>query len=349
VSAPNRKRLKLWIKAAVTAGLLALILRVVPWGELWSGVRSIDPWLWALVLGCFMAGHLAGALKWRLNLNICRAGLGRTDAVQIYAAGLFANLCLPSIVGGDGLKALLAGRVTGRYESVIFGGLTERLIDTLALVVLIVAASLFAPGEVPGGAGRVLFVGALVVVGAGVLFLPFALRVRLASYPRKLRRPAGRAMVGMRRLLRRPGLFLLVLAASLAIQSWFVLLNAALGRGIGIEIPLVCWFVAVPLAKAITLVPISFGGFALREVTLAAILASIAGVPEAQGVSASLLWQSVVVATGLCGGALWFLLGLREAANARLPRLGGTSLAGLARERRPARAPAVPSPETPGA
>lgn len=332
---PARKRLKLWIKAAVTAALLALILRVVPWSELWSGMRALEPGLWVAVLACFMAAHWAGALKWRLNLNICRAGLGRTDAVQIYAAGLFANLCLPSIVGGDGLKALLAGRVTGRFESVIFGGLTERLIDTFALLVLIVVASLFAPGQVPGAAGRVLFVGALVALAAACLFLPLVLRVKLGSYPKKLRRPAGRALVGMRRLARRPRLFVFVLVASLAIQSWFVLLNAALGRGIGIEIPLVCWFVAVPLAKAITIVPISFGGFALREVTLAAILATLAGVPEAQGVSASLLWQTIVVATGLFGGGLWFLLGLREAAHTSL---ADTSLAELGRRRGTGRA-----------
>jgi hypothetical protein len=327
---PAKQRLKFWIKAAVTGVLLALILLEVPWRDLWGGMSRLDPGLWALVLVCFIGGHLAGAMKWRLNLNICSAGLGRADAVQIYAAGLFANLCLPSLVGGDGLKALLAGRVTGRYESVIFGGLTERLIDTAALLILIVAGTLLSSGHMPGQAGQVLFIGSLVALGLGLLFLPLLLRVRLSSFPRKLRRPAGRAMVAMRRLGRRPRLALLILGASLAIQSWFVLLNAALGRGIGIDIPLVYWFLAVPLAKAITLAPVSLGGFGVREVTLAGILLALAGVPEAQGDPASLLWQTVVVTTGLLGGAAWFLLGLREQARARM---GGDSLRRVARAR----------------
>ncbi len=311
----------------MTSGLLALILRVVPWGDLWAGVRDLDPRLWLLVWACFLAGHLGGAFKWRLNVNIGRAGLGRTDAVQIYAAGMFANLCLPSIVGGDGLKALLAGKVTGRYESAIFGGLSERLIDTFALLLMITVGTLVSADQVPGWVGQVLQVGALVGIGAGVLFLPLALRLRLSRWPAKARRPLGRAMVAMRRLWRRPRLALVVLAMSLAIQSWFVLLNAALGWGIGIDVPLAFWFLAVPLAKAVTLLPISLGGFGLREVTLAAILGTV-GVAEAQGVLASLLWQSVIVATGLSGGAVWFLLGLREEARGR-----GHSLLELSRPR----------------
>lgn len=314
--AKTKKRLKLWIKVAVTSSLLALILRVVPWGDLWSGLQDLDPALWMLVWGCFLVGHLCGAFKWRLNVNIGRAGLGRTDAVQIYSAGMFANLCLPSIVGGDGLKAVLAGKVTGRYESAIFGGLSERLIDTFALLLMITVGSLISADQVPGWAGEVLQVGAFAGIGVGVLFLPLALRMRLSRWPAKVRRPAGRAMVAMRRLWRRPQLALAVLAMSLAIQSWFVLLNAALGWGIGVDVPLAFWFLAVPLAKAITIVPISLGGFGLREVTLAAILGTV-GVAEAQGVLASLLWQTVVVATGLLGGGVWFLLGLREEARAR--------------------------------
>jgi uncharacterized membrane protein YbhN (UPF0104 family) len=131
----------------------------------------------------------------------------------------------------------------------------------------------------------------------------------------------------MRRLTRRPLAALGVFALSLAIQSWFVLLNYWLGVGIGIDVPLAFWFLAIPLAKAITLAPISFGGFGLRELALAGIFA-IAGVPREQGVAVSLLWQSLVVSTGLFGGFVWFALGYR--AEARTGR-GHGSLLGEAR------------------
>ena len=311
--APQR-RLKLGVKVTVTAVLLALILVVVPWSELRGGLEQLEPTLWLSVWAVFMAGHFACSLKWRLNVNIGRAGLRVTDAVQIYSAGLFANLCLPSIVGGDGLKAVLAGRITRRYESAIFGGLCERLIDTFALMVLVVAGSLLSSDQVQGWAGQVLLVGGLGGIAGACLFLPLALRVKLARWPAKLRRPIGRAMVGMRRLWRRPQLAFGLLAMSLTIQSLFVLLNMWLGRGIGIDIPVAFWFMAIPLAKIVTLAPISLGGFGLREVTLATIL-NVVDVAEGQAVLVSLLWQTIIVATGLTGGAVWFILGLRPSAR----------------------------------
>ena len=318
---PSRRGgIRLWIKLAVSGGLLALILQVVPWSRLLENMRALDARVWLAVLACFLAGHVAGAFKWRLNVNIGRARLGRADALQCYAAGLFANLCLPSIVGGDGLKALLAGRLTGRYEAAIFGGLAERLIDTAALLALIVCGAALSGAQIPGWEGRVLLVGAGVGVAAAVLFLPLLLRTRMARWPRKLRRPLGRAMVAMRRLRRRPQTALLVLAMSLAIQTWFVVLNAWLGRGIGIELPFAVWLLAIPLAKAVTLLPISLGGFGVRELTLASLLGFV-GVAESQGVTVSLLWQTIVVATGLLGGLAWLLLGLRPSTRAGAQRM----------------------------
>jgi uncharacterized membrane protein YbhN (UPF0104 family) len=124
-------------------------------------------------------------------------------------------------------------------------------------------------------------------------------------------------MVSMRRMARRPLAALGVFALSLAIQSWFVLLNAWLGRAIGIDVPLAYWFLAVPLTKAVTLAPVSLGGLGVREATLAGLL-GLVGVSASDGAAASFLWQSVVYSGGLLGGLVWFALGLRRGARTGL-------------------------------
>lgn len=315
----KRGALKLGIKLVVSTALLVLIFAVVPWQKLWASMRSLDASTWLLVWLGFVAGHALGVFKWRYNVNLGikseRAKLSALDAAQCYAAGMFANLCLPSIVGGDALKALLAAKVTGRAEAAVIGGLTERLIDTLALLMLILVGALWSADSMPGWAQSTVQVGALIAVAGAALFTPLVLRVKLARWPRKLRRTVGRALVALRRLTERPQRAIVVLALSLVIQAWFVLLNRALGRGIGVDAPLAVWFFAVPLAKAITLAPISFGGFGLREVTLAGFLETLAKTPRELGIAASALWQTVLVATGLIGGALWFVLGFRAGAK----------------------------------
>ena len=59
--------------------------------------------------------------------------------------------------------------------------------------------------------------------------------------------------------------------------------------------------------------PISLGGLAVRETTLAALLAPF-GVPFAVGVVCSLLWQTVLISGGLIGGLVWLVLGRRRGA-----------------------------------
>jgi len=333
-------RPKLWIKVAVTLAFLGLIFWVVPFRQLWGAARRLEPAVWLSAFAGLVAGHGVGVFKWRLNVNLSRANLRPLDAVQCYSAGMFANLCLPTIVGGDALKALLAGRVTRRYEAAVIGGVTERLIDTTALLVLITTGAFLMRAAAPGWARQVALVGALIAIATAVLFLPLLLRQPLARWPKRLRPTAGRSLVALRRLRRRPQLALGVLAISLSIQAWFVLLNAWLGRGIGIEIPLAVWFFAVPMAKAVTLLPISVGGFGLREVTIAGWLTLLAAVPNEEGLAASFLWQTLVIAIGLSGGAAWFALGLRR--GARTGAGHGSLLAPLAAGAQNARATGRP-------
>ncbi|MBK8177882.1 MAG: flippase-like domain-containing protein [Planctomycetes bacterium] len=315
--------MKLAVKVTVSLALLAGLFAFL-WarqgdkvGATADALKRLDAGLWLSILAAFLAGHAVGVFKWRFNVNLADAGLRPTDAVQCYGAGLFANLFLPSIVGGDALKAWLAGKVTGRLEAAIFGGVTERLLDTLALLALIVVGALVSQQSVEGWYGRVLLVGALVGAAGLLVFLPLILRAKLERWPRKIRRPLSRAMVSMRRVARRPLAALGVFLLSVLIQSWFVLLNAWFGRALGIQVPLEYWFLAVPLTKAVTLAPVSLGGLGVREATLAGLL-GLVGVSASDGAAASLLWQSVVYSGGLFGGLLWLALGLRSGARTGL-------------------------------
>jgi uncharacterized membrane protein YbhN (UPF0104 family) len=310
---------KVWIKVLVSAGLLALLFWILPWQQVRDALLRLSPGTWALVLAGFVLGHLVGVVKWRLFVNAGRGALRFRDAVQCYAAGLFTNMCLPSIVGGDVLRAAMAARITRRPEAAFLGGVIDRLTDMVAMVLLIAAGGLTSRTVIPGWGGEALSVGLVLGAVLLALFLPIVLRQPLARWPRKLRRPAGRSLVALRRLARSPRAASEALLLSLTIQSSFVLLNRMLGQAIGIEVPITVWFLVWPLAKVAGLMPISLGGLAVREATLAALLAPF-GVPFAVGVVCSLLWQTVLIVGGLIGGLAWLLLGrTRENSQAAEP------------------------------
>jgi glycosyltransferase 2 family protein len=298
---------KPWAKAAVSIGLLILLFVLLPWSQVREAIGRLPPRVWAGVLGGFVLGHAVGVLKWRLFVNAAKGALGRVDAALCYGAGLFANLCLPSIVGGDLLRLGLAGKLTRRPEAALWGGIMDRLTDLLSLALLVTAGGLLVRTRVDGWMSQVLTVGFAVAAGLALLVLPFAVRRPLARWPRRLRRPVGRGLVGLRQLRRRPGAAALGLAMSLGIQSSFVLLNAWLGRSLGIDVSLGVWFLVWPLAKIASLMPISLGGLAVREASLAALLLPF-GVPVSLSVVCSLLWQTVLIAGGLLGGLVWLVL-----------------------------------------
>lgn len=303
--------MKVWIKVAVSLTLLTLIFILLPWAKVWLALRQLPPLVWVGVWAGFGMGHLLGVLKWRLFVNAGRASLGVVDATQCYAAGLFANLCLPSLVGGDLLRMAMAGRMTRRPEAVLWGGVLDRVTDITAMAILVGAGGLLARNALPGWGAELLTVGLALAGFGAVVVLPFILRRPLAWWPRRIRRTVARSLVALRRLGRRPSTAVLGLLASLTIQGSFVLLNAWLGYHIGVRVPLAVWFLTWPLAKVASLMPISLGGLAVREASLAALLAPF-GVPLALGVLTSLLWQSVLIAGGLVGGLVWLILSRRR-------------------------------------
>lgn len=304
--------MKVWAKAAVSVGLLALLFVLLPWADVRAAVTRMPARVWLIVLTAFAAGHLIGVQKWRLLIHASRGRLAYREALRCYGAGLFANLCLPSIVGGDVLRAVMAGRATGRVEAAFLSGIMDRVIDVATLAVLISGGALFARQVLPGWGGEVLTAALAVGLAVTVFALPFILRRKLVSWPRKLRRPIGRALVALRHLAEHPGDAVLAMAMSLTIQSVFVLLNAWIGATIGIHLALSVWFMAWPLAKVAGLMPISLGGLAVRDATFGALLLPL-GVPMAQGVVAALIWQTVMIAGGLLGGLAWWQLSRRSA------------------------------------
>ena len=307
--------MKVWLKATISVGLLVLLFVLLPWDQVRTAVTNMSGRVWLGVLAVFAVGHLVGAQKWRLLVGASRGRLRYADAVRCYGAGLFANLCLPSIVGGDVLRAVLAGRETGRMEAAFLAGIMDRAIDVATLALLIAAGALFARDALPGWSGEVLTATIAVGVAVSLFVLPLALRRPLARWPRRVRRPVGRALVALRHMAQSPGRAVVAVVLSIAIQGTFVVLNIWIGGAIGIHLALPLWFMAWPLAKVAGLMPISLGGLAVRDATFGALLVPL-GVPMARGVVAALVWQTVMIAGGLLGGLAWWALSRRRPAGA---------------------------------
>ena len=294
-------------RVVISATVLALLLAFLPFAELREALSRLPLGVWAAIALSFVAGHRLAVVKWRLLLAAGGAPMTSTAAIRCYGAGLFANLCLPSIIGGDVLRMMLAARETRRPEVVVLSSASDRAIDMLAVGALMLAGSLTmglrSTGETPLG----LRVGVPAWVLLAVLAALLVTHLRLDRWPRRIRRVVGRGLVALRRLWRQPRAAAYALSIALAVQGGFVLLNAWIGFALGLDVHLAVWFVVWPLAKLAGLLPVSLGGLGVRDATLGGLLLGF-GVPLASGVAVSLVWQSVLIAGGLVGGVAWRVL-----------------------------------------
>lgn len=302
---------RILLRIAVSSAFLGALLWNLPRGILWAAVERISWFQWGIGLAAFFAGHFFGVLKWWITLGVSGVRLPWADVARCYCAGLFANLCLPSIVGGDVLRAGLAMRITGRKEAIVVGSLLDRLVDVLALTLLVLGGGLMGSGFLDPRGGALL---AVVASGIGAMMLTSILLVRMrppSRWPGRARRRVARARVALRAVGRRTHLAAAALGLGMGVQAGFVLLNAFLGVAIGLQVPLYVWFLTWPLAKLVALVPISLGGLGVREVALAGLLLPF-GVPAALAVAQSLLWETILIAGGLSAGLIWWGMGLAK-------------------------------------
>ncbi len=309
---PTSSRRRFALRLLASALVLAVLVSLLDRGEILARLSAFwreSPGVWGGCLVLFLSLHAGGAMKWRLFLSLSGARLPPRTALRFYGAGLFANLCLPTMIGGDLVRAGLAIGAAQEKEAVVLGSLADRTADLLALGVLAAAACFLSPAARDALAARSIAPSTILLAFLGLLagaILGLALLLRASastSLPAKIAASLAKARSAATALRARPveaaGGFLLCLA----LQSGFVLLNAWLGRAMGLVLDLPAWFLVVPLAKIAAMLPVSLSGIGVREVAVAALMAPL-GIARETAVAQSLVWQSVLVAGSLAGGAL---------------------------------------------
>jgi len=297
---------KFALRAALSGIILASLFWLLPTEALLGAIARIPVPVWLLVIAGFLTGHVLAAFKWRLLLHAVGVAVEKQEALRAHGAGLFANLCLPSVVGGDVVRAGLVIRERSAVEGVALGSLGDRLNDTLALVLIAAVGGMLVPHVEGADSSRILIPVTLLLFGgvsAGFLFIRW---MPLGRLPEKLAGVVARFRAALKALLAAPATGLLALSMSVVIQVGFVLLNILLASEIGIEAAPALWFFAWPLAKLTALAPVSLGGIGVREMAIAGLMAPF-GVDAARVVGQSLSWEVVLIISGLLAGlvAAW--------------------------------------------
>lgn len=309
---PARRRLPAWLRVALRAGATVGLMGYVIWG-VWPKddasradfvhmLRTADWRWWTAGLALGIVTQVVAGVRWSSLARPLGFDFPRRLFVWRFFEGAFFSLCLPSSIGGDAVKAYRIGETTPRRLLAGCSVLADRLTGLAALGVLVVAArvahhrGLALPATLALGA--VLAVAALATMWLAMSSLDRIVDTLPAPHP------ARQFVAHLLPYQQRPSLLAWAVAWSFVVQLGGTLATALMARTVRVDLDLGAWLAVAPLVALIETVPITIGGFGVREKAMQFFLQEY-GVAERSAVFVALLGGLAKIVTGLIGGVLF--------------------------------------------
>jgi glycosyltransferase 2 family protein len=296
----------------MTAGLIikfalsAAILGVLFWKfrtDLPS-LRQIDPLSVTGAIALLLLQPPLIGLRWWLVLRMYGSDAPPSSAIAITWVSVFANQFLPASVGGDAVRIYYARQHSRGLGAAVASVVIDRLVALLALAVLMVAlAPILADLIDQRITVAVGILCALGIVAAVVVFRAAGEPSR--SQPQWPLLARGVQIVHyMLRIVAHPthGVITFTIAVIVHLLSFFALLLIA--RGLGIHADAGAVLAIAAIVTFIQVVPISIGGWGVREVAAITLLGLIRIEPGTALLASIVLGLSYGMAS-LPGAAIW--------------------------------------------
>jgi hypothetical protein len=322
------------VRVGVTGLAAWLIFRKIGIHPILHALSAADPRWLAAGYGLAALSILITVAQWcgLLRAGGLRRGFGR--CLHLELAGDVFDAALPSSIGGDFVRATSVGDGPGEVVVGASSVLLRRLCNFPGMIVLLALGLIGSLGLPYAGRLRPYGLGAL---GGGVVLV-----LLLVS-------PAFGRMAGWKLLRRGPGPKVaqllgalhdfrgrrsnLVAAMLRGLAFWCVVVasQAAFMRAVGIHVPLGYAAAVVATTTAVTMLPISLGGYGLREGAFAAFL-SVGGLATgAQGAAVGVCITVQTLALGVVG--IPFYLTARRRRKVPAHRVGAPGRRGAADRR----------------
>jgi uncharacterized protein (TIRG00374 family) len=306
----GRGTAKLAIKGAVTVQLLWLAFRTVDVGAVSTLLLGLN-WWWAAA-ALLLTGFLivSDAMLLGAVMRIFGHRVQRGTAFLYSLVGWFFSNVAPSTVGGDIFRGVQLSRVGTPVGAAVRVILSIRLLSLATLVVVMLAGFPVALGLVEARRDILVLAGTLSVALAALTAVVLLTRFHwgssiLARW--RLFEKLKKVSDGFRELLMPSPDVAGAWIAALTQHLLRVGVLASLATALGLGIPVATLFALTPAALLVAMVPMSVGGWGVRELTFVYFLGT-AGVSAEAALSLSVAFGLLRMFVGAIGGAAWALL-----------------------------------------
>ncbi len=309
---------KQWINTAIKIFIsIALILWVVRdtnLQDIYLAGRSANLYLLAIAFSLHFIGYFISAARWQTLLRVQNVDATLPYLIEASMVGIFFKNFLPSTIGGDAFRGYASwqgGASKAGAFAVIF---VDRFIGMLSLMIFAVGALLFSTEitsqmpmlhlmVLPGAIG-LLFVTWLIFmpspkIATLISRVQFPFSEKVESFVSKML-DAFMAFQGRKDALAK------ALGLSLVLQTNVVIYYYLIAKSLGFTIALPNFFLIIPLALVIMVIPISINAIGIRE-NVFVFFFGFFTVTRPEALAFSWLAYGIFALHGVLGGVVYAL------------------------------------------
>ncbi|MGZ8733731.1 MAG: lysylphosphatidylglycerol synthase transmembrane domain-containing protein [Acidimicrobiia bacterium] len=313
----SRRRWMLALRIGVSLALLAVLVSKMDFDAMLPRQRHLSTVAWLVAaIGTALVGIGLSAWRWQRVLAVFDVPVRLRILLSHYLAGQFVGNVLPSTIGGDVLRVTRGAKTTGSSSTAFASVALERLTGFVALPLICFVGFALEPSLIEVDHAWIALAISAATLLALAMILVLAASPRLAGRFKdheNWMRFMGAVHIGVHLLRRRPRLVGAVLGTALLYQSSTVLTVWFATRALGVSVPNAAIIAFIPAVAMAQVIPISVGGFGVREGMLTLFLTPL-GVSTGKAVGIGLLWYFIMLVVSLAGAPA-FAVGNRHASE----------------------------------
>ena len=299
-------RIVFGLKLGVTIGLVLYLLGKVDLAPVLTQIRSMQSVQAAIALGAIFFQLALISARWQLVNRLIGARMPFGLVFRLTLVGQFFNQILPSALGGDAVRAWLASREGIPLGRAVTGILCDRAVALLVLVLIISCTFLVLPRVIADDAPASQIFRAMALIGslglAGLFVFGNFLARALMRY--RVTEIAGKLVRDLRKVLYSSVESIYIVGLSATVQFLLVVAIYFCATGMRIDLGFVPALLVVPAVMLVSVIPISYGGWGVREGAMVFGL-GLLGIAAADALAVSVAYGLMQTVAGVPGGALW--------------------------------------------
>lgn len=222
--------------------------------------------------------------------------------IKSYFKGALFNQLLPTSIGGDAYRIAEVKSHGGRTREAFYGVFIDRIVGLVGLLLITLFAGLFATDILPydvfyliNGLIFLLFIGFLILLVLHKIEWLNHYAITRLFYDLSHR---------FRSVYKTPKRITQQLLLSLIIHLLAMTAIFGIGHSVGINEPISTYLLIIPPAILLTILPISFAGWGVREAALIVLFMMI-GVEQVQVLAMSILFGLLLILAAIPGLAFY--------------------------------------------